>query len=209
MKVHLLSTSPYSANVYLLPDAGVLIDTGISGSDTLAAVSRFMPPEDLEMVVLTHAHYDHSGALVDIVKRSGAGIALHRDDAPLLCDNQGSVAVMFGAVAPDVGVDRLLLDGDVIAGVGLEVIHTPGHTPGSICLYQRESKVLFSGDTVFGGGGVGRVDLFGGDAAALVRSIERLTKLDIEVLYPGHGEPFSDNVAEDLELSLVLAKSLL
>lgn len=203
----MLSTSSYSANVYLLPEERVLVDAGISGSDTLAALSRFMSPEELEWVVLTHAHYDHSGGVVEVVERSGARVAVHREDAPLLCDNQGSVAVMFGAVAPVVEVDRLLVDGDVICG--LEVIHTPGHTPGGICLYHRESKVLFSGDTVFGGGGVGRVDLFGGDATALVHSLERLVGLEVEVVYPGHGEPFSDDVREEMELSLALAKTML
>jgi glyoxylase-like metal-dependent hydrolase (beta-lactamase superfamily II) len=207
MKVHLLSTSPYSANVYLLPEFGVLIDAGISGSDTIAALSHFISPEDLELVVLTHAHYDHSGALVELLKWCDAEVAVHRDDAALLGDNQGSVAVMFGAIAPEVEVDRLLGDGDVVGG--LEVIHTPGHTPGGICLYHPPSRVLFSGDTVFGGGGVGRVDLFGGDAAALVRSIERLARLDVEVLYPGHGEPVTADVAENLALSLALAKSML
>jgi len=64
MLVHLLDTSVYSGNVYLFPDSGVLVDAGISGGATIAAVSRFINVEDLELVVLTHAHFDHSGWLV-------------------------------------------------------------------------------------------------------------------------------------------------
>lgn len=69
----------------------------------------------------------------------------------------------------------------------LRVIHTPGHTPGSICLYEAQSKSLFSGDTVFPYGSVGRTDLPGGSSRDLIRSISRLVKLDVSVLYPGHG----------------------
>lgn len=211
MLVHLLRTSVYSGNVYLLPDFGVLVDAGISGSETIAAISKFMDPEDLELVVLTHAHFDHSGGLVDLVKRCGVRVALHKDDLGLLSDDLGSVALMFGGSAPDVDVDIVLSDGDLLplgAGDVLEVIHTPGHTPGGVCLYHRESGSLFSGDTLFGAGGVGRVDLLGGDAHALVRSIERIVGLNVEVLYPGHGEPSNLNVSWQIKRALAFAKSI-
>jgi len=211
MLVHLLRTSVYSGNVYLLPDSGMLVDAGISGSETIAAVSRFMDVEDLELVVLTHAHFDHSGGLVDLVERCGLRVALHRDDLGLLSDDLGSVASMFGASAPLVDVDIVLSDGDLLpigGGDRLEVIHTPGHTPGGVCLYHRKSGSLFSGDTLFGAGGVGRVDLLGGDAHALLRSIERLAGLNVEVLYPGHGEPSSQDVSLQIERALRFARSM-
>ena len=87
------------------------------------------------------------------------------------------------------------------------MIHTPGHTPGSICLYEAQSKSLFSGDTVFPYGSVGRTDLPGGSSRDLIRSISRLVKLDVSVLYPGHGEVTSNNVNEQIKQSLELAKA--
>ncbi|RZN15226.1 MAG: MBL fold metallo-hydrolase [Methanosarcinales archaeon] len=211
MKVELLHTSSYSANTYLLSDSKVLIDAGIAASGALPEALK-LSLKNLELVVLTHAHYDHTSSLVDIIECSSARVALHRDDAALLCDDRASAAVMFSAAAPEVDVDMLLSDGEVlplVEGGGLEVIHTPGHTPGSICLYHKHSKSLFCGDTVFAGGGVGRVDLYGGSAEALVYSIERLMELDVDVIYPGHGEHFNGNIGRSLELSLSLAKSML
>ena len=211
MKVELLHTSSYSANAYLLSDSNVLIDAGIAASGALPEALK-LSLKNLELVVLTHAHYDHTSSLVDIIECSGSKVALHKDDAALLCDDHASAAVMFGAAAPEVDVDMLLFDGEVLPlaeGGGLEVIHTPGHTPGSICLYHRHSKSLFCGDTVFAGGGVGRVDLYGGSAEALVHSIERLMELDVDVMYPGHGEHFNGNIGRSLKLSLSLAKSML
>ena len=93
----------------------------------------------------------------------------------------------FGARSPGIVPDTILHDGDRIGS--LRVIHTPGHTPGGICLYDPEAKLLFSGDTVFTGGSFGRYDFPGGDRKALGASIERLAALDVEGLYPGHGEP--------------------
>jgi glyoxylase-like metal-dependent hydrolase (beta-lactamase superfamily II) len=95
--------------------------------------------------------------------------------------------MMFGERAPPVPATRLLNDGDRVGG--LLVIHTPGHTPGGICLYDTEARDLISGDTVFTDGGFGRTDLPGGDETALRHSLERLGALDVKGLYPGHGSP--------------------
>ena len=83
---------------------------------------------------------------------------------------------------------QLLTGGETITidDFNLQVIHTPGHSPGGMCLYEPEKKVLFSGDTVFSYGNVGRTDLRGGNSRLLVESIERLMKLDVEYLCPGH-----------------------
>lgn len=98
----------------------------------------------------------------------------------------------MGAGYKGVRVDQRLKDGDVIeiAGVKLEVIHTPGHTEGSICLYEPQSKALFSGDTVFADG-IGRTDLPGGNWNDIGNSLKRLISLNetrgIDKIYPGHG----------------------
>ena len=115
----------------------------------------------------------------------------------------------FGAHAPKFRVDTVLTDGDKIdlGDSTLRVIHTPGHTPGSICLYEAQSKSLFSGDTVFPYGSVGRTDLPGGSSRNLIRSISRLVTLDVSVLYPGHGEVTANNVNEQIKQSLKLTKA--
>lgn len=95
---------------------------------------------------------------------------------------------MLGSSMPKTPVDVKLKDGDKVK-IGdemFEVIHTPGHTPGSICLYGKNSRTLFSGDTVFAYGSFGRYDFPEGNAVHLKNSIERLTKLDVLNLYPGH-----------------------
>jgi glyoxylase-like metal-dependent hydrolase (beta-lactamase superfamily II) len=93
----------------------------------------------------------------------------------------------FGSHSPGIVADTLLMDGDYVDD--LLIIHTPGHTPGSICILDEASGDLISGDTVFTDGGFGRFDFPGGSLDELIRSIERLSVLDIRGLYPGHGEP--------------------
>ena len=114
-------------------------------------------------------------------------ICIHEADAPGLIDDTRSLAMHFGARSPGIVPDTVLSDGDRIGD--LRVIHTPGHTPGGICLYEPEEKLLFSGDTVFTGGSFGRYDFPGGDRTVLAASLERLGALEVEGLYPGHGEP--------------------
>lgn len=143
------------------------------------------------VVVLTHGHFDHIGAAAAILESSAAPLAAHEADAGSVTDPVANGGALFGfdAVAPD--PDRKLKDGDTVS-VGLldlKVIHTPGHTPGSICLLidADERPQLLSGDTLFAGS-VGRTDLPGGDARALRASIARLASLPMETdVHPGHG----------------------
>ncbi|HOI58696.1 MULTISPECIES: MBL fold metallo-hydrolase [unclassified Methanoculleus] len=142
----------------------------------------------IETIVITHAHYDHIAHIREIARLCGDPvICIHEADAPGLIDDTRSLAMHFGARSPGIVPDTVLSDGDRVGD--LRVIHTPGHTPGGICLYDETAKRLFSGDTVFTGGSFGRYDFPGGDLTALKRSIERLSTLAVEELYPGHGEP--------------------
>jgi len=118
---------------------------------------------------------------------TGAEVCIHAADAPGLANDLLSAAMLFGERAPPAPADRLLRDGDQVGA--LRVIHTPGHTPGGICLYDEATHDLLSGDTVFSDGAFGRTDLPGGDEAALRLSLERLAALDVRGLYPGHGSP--------------------
>ena len=197
MQIHRFSQY---ANAYLI-DGTVLIDAGID-----PAVIRGHEPE---LIILTHCHFDHTCAAPAIVEMTGAKIAIHEADASLLGDDRATAAVMFGKRAPEITPDLLLRGGETLEfdGFALQVIHTPGHTRGGICLYEPETRSLFSGDTVFPDGGIGRYDL-GGDISALARSIELLTSLDVAVMYPGHLEVTDADVPAQIRLSLNQARML-
>ncbi|MCC7565344.1 MAG: MBL fold metallo-hydrolase [Methanomicrobiaceae archaeon] len=179
MPVQWIASGAGYANAFV--HGNILIDAGVLPM----AVERYK--DTIEVIVLTHGHYDHTAHVVEIAHMCDADVCIHELDAPSLTDDHRSLAALFGARAPGTLPDRTLADGDRIGT--LEVLHTPGHTPGGICLYDREERILFSGDTVFPGGSFGRYDFPGGDRAALLASIERLALLDVEGLYPGHGEP--------------------
>lgn len=211
MQVRHFNTGLYDANSYLI-NGKVLVDTGMNTKGLVAEIEKHIDIKELELIILTHCHYDHTASAQEIARLSGAKIAIHKDDAPLLKNDSVSAASMFGHRAPSVEPDMLLEDGDRIpAGNGeeLEVIHTPGHTPGGICLYGAESKSLFSGDTVFPNGSIGRTDFQGGSRSQLKVSISRLVELDVRTLYPGHGEVTSDDVNEQIKLSLRMSGSIL
>jgi len=179
MAVRWIPGSGIAANSYL--HRHVLVDAGVSPLQVRPFAG------EIEVIVLTHCHYDHTARVLEIRNMTGAAVCIHTADAAGLANDLLSAAMMFGERAPPVPATRLLSDGDRVDD--LEVIHTPGHTPGGICLYDREAQDLMSGDTVFSDGGFGRTDLPGGDEAALRRSLERLASLEVKGLYPGHGAP--------------------
>jgi hydroxyacylglutathione hydrolase len=179
MPVSWIPGQGYLGNAYVIEH--ILIDAGILPSD--------LEPyrKTIDLIVLTHAHFDHIAHLKEIVHFCNAEVAIHAADAPGLTEDTMSLSLQFGSRAPGIRADRLLEEGDQIGP--LRVLHTPGHTPGSICLYLEEEKALISGDTVFSDGGYGRYDLPGGDREALGISLDRLARLPVEGLYPGHGFP--------------------
>jgi hydroxyacylglutathione hydrolase len=178
-------------NVYVLADdqqrRAALIDPGLEGGREILAFLR-QRGLTLDVILNTHAHLDHSFNNALFVRETGAALAIHEDDAPLL-DNLGVQGAMFGLPAPEnVRADRLLRDGDIVqvGGIGLRVVHTPGHSPGQSCFVMEGAA--FVGDLVFAGS-IGRTDLPGGSHIAMMRSLQdRLLSLpDETALYTGHG----------------------
>ena len=142
--------------------------------------------EDLHLAVATHPHPDHCEGLLALQKL-GVKVTMHREAETFIRNFSTQWEQMTGKKMPEFRMDFHLKEGGLELGTEhLQVLYTPGHAPGSICLYWEEERVLFSGDVVFAQS-VGRVDLPGGDAELLLRSIEKLMPLDVELLCPGHG----------------------
>lgn len=167
------------ANSYIIGD--VLIDAGVLPM----AIQPYK--NAISTIVLTHCHFDHTAHLKEIAHMCRAKVAIHKNDAAGLLDDARSLSMHFGSRSPAVIPEITLKEGDSIGN--LHVMHTPGHTPGSICLFSEPEQALISGDTVFTDGGFGRYDFIGGSRMELARSIDRLSLLDVEGLYPGHGVP--------------------
>jgi glyoxylase-like metal-dependent hydrolase (beta-lactamase superfamily II) len=189
MIVEKIEVGPLATNCYIVGSGpgreGMIIDPGGEAQLILNKISDLKL--EVKLIVLTHGHMDHVGALREVKEASGADIVAHADDVKTLGD--GSLSVLLGispsALPPP---DRLLEDGDKIdiGNLNFIVRHTPGHSPDSICLLGE--GVVFSGDTLFNYG-IGRADLPGGNPSQLMDSIR--TKLmvlaDNMVVYPGHG----------------------
>lgn len=180
---------PLGTNVHILADSrtreAIAIDTAIPSlawiADELAAREW-----QLRMVVSTHGHWDHIGDNAAVAAHTGASIAVHPLDAPMLLAPAPRFAPF--PIPPSVPALDLAEGGEIRFGdVRLQVLHTPGHTPGSVCLVSDDDGLLFAGDTLFAGGW-GRVDLPGGDPGEMAQSLARLTDLEDRLrVFPGHG----------------------
>jgi glyoxylase-like metal-dependent hydrolase (beta-lactamase superfamily II) len=189
--IYVWSGTGFDSNVYLI-DGEVIVDCGTG--DFFAEIKNEIVALGIDVanirtIVNTHHHFDHTGGDKKFRDWLNANIAIHSADRARL-EHGETLAELFEREAKIITTDISLEDKDVIRTkhFSLEVVHTPGHTPGSICLYERKRRFLISGDTLFEDG-VGRTDLPGGSAEEMKHSLGRLAKLDIEYLFPGHGGP--------------------
>ncbi len=182
---------PLGCNCYIVGDPAtnqaIVIDPG--GDAEVLAESVATRGLTVTAIVATHAHFDHLLAAESLRQLTGAPFYMHDADKPLLDWYEESGRMFLGLeIGPPPAIDTPALEGDLIVagGTALEVIHTPGHSLGSITLASDD--VLFSGDTLFAGS-VGRTDLPGGDTRTLVGVVkEKLFSFEDEVpVYPGHG----------------------
>lgn len=189
--IHHLSVGPLQVNCFLVScpktKETMVIDPGEEGPRILGLAER----EGLKIsqVVNTHGHFDHVGANQKVIEATGAKLALHEADLPLLQHARRHAEVYGLTVNPSPEPDKLLKEGDTlkIGEYSFSVFHLPGHSPGGICLLCEGH--LFVGDVLFAGS-IGRTDLPGGDFDALVEGVrEKLFSLpDETVVHPGHGQ---------------------
>jgi glyoxylase-like metal-dependent hydrolase (beta-lactamase superfamily II) len=208
----------FGSNIYIITENGLtLVDGGFPmdlpvihlGLRALGAA-----PRDIDLVIATHYHGDHTGTMAGMRRRYGTHIAIHWEDGAYACGQRPQetteVALVkllfYTAFWPlfryrHFEPDRFLEQGDVIDLLGgLEVLHTPGHSPGSICLYGGRCGILFSGDLVRNEKGVleGPPPHFTPDEAAACASLQRLAALRFDTLLPGHGEVIPEGAGDRL-----------
>ena len=194
MIIRTLLVGLVQTNCYLIGDEatgdGAVIDPGGDPDLILEAIHR--EGLSIRYILNTHAHFDHMAANSPLVAACSAPLALHSADRELL--NSGGGATWFGLLSPPSTprIEVELSDGQelTIGELRIDVLHTPGHSPGHVAFSLPEEEVLFSGDALFQEG-IGRTDLPGGDYATLMTSIRHKLMMlpDETVVYPGHGPP--------------------
>ena len=180
LKIHTLPLGAYQTNCYIIHEACTnrccIIDPGYFSDDILEHLNR--EGLEAEAILLTHGHFDHVGAVREIAAETGCKVYLHSAD--LSMPPMMTAGKLYYTDTFDEG-DTLSL-----AGLSISVLHTPGHTPGSVCLLVEDA--IFSGDTLFAGS-CGRTDLPGGDWDTICHSLQRLKALEPNYrVFPGHGE---------------------
>jgi len=186
----LFVAGPIDTNAYVIwddaTDDAAIIDPG---GDAKALIRSLTELKAQPMLIInTHGHWDHIGANKPLLKHYGLDIAIHAEDAPSLSDSQRNISHLFACDGDGGKAKRLLHEGDIIelGALKIEVLHTPGHTQGGICL--KLDKLLFTGDTLFKLS-IGRTDLPDGDYESICQSLKRITMLPDDILVlPGHGQ---------------------
>ena len=179
LKTYALALGAYQTNCYIIHDEAstscCVIDPGYDADLVLSKLDSL--GLTLEAILLTHGHFDHVGAVKELAAETGCAVYLHPED--LTMPPMMTAGPLYYTNTYAEGI-RLTL-----AGLDITVLHTPGHTPGSVCLLVENT--IFSGDTLFQGS-CGRTDLPGGDWATITKSLRRLAALEGNFwVYPGHG----------------------
>ena len=177
-------------NTYVIrDDPGIIIDPGLT--QFLPSLVKDMAkdgidPESIDIITNTHLHIDHCWANEAFKKLSGAEIVFHPLHKQFYDVNMAVASQLIGVQDVDIKEDSLLDNNKLNTGdMEFELIHSPGHSPDSICFYCKQERILICGDVIFNKN-TGRVDLPGGSADELKQSIDKLSQLEIEYLLPGH-----------------------
>lgn len=199
----------YDSNIYVIDGKKpTIVDsgTGIHHNRVVNEIKKFIDPKKIVQIFLTHEHFDHTGGIKNIKREANENIKTisHIKAAEKIESGKSNFARMLGVEMKSTPVD-IKINNEQKMTIGDEewtVLYTPGHSPGSISLYENKSKSLISGDTIFSYGSFGRYDLPGGNPLLLKKSIERLSKLDIKNLYPGHESIVEGNAEDHIKKTL-------
>jgi hydroxyacylglutathione hydrolase len=191
LDVEMLTVGAIAENCFLVRAEGqdriLIVDPGEEAERILAAAGKL--GTGVEAILLTHCHFDHIGAVAPVAKATGAPVYCPQLEVPVLADIMSFVPWPEFGPFESYDADETLSGGETLelAGMTLDVIHTPGHSPGHLTYSVRGEDAIFSGDVLFQGS-VGRVDLPGGDGPTLIESIRGLldSHPDETVVYPGH-----------------------
>ena len=183
------TTKGITTNVYIVvsKNEAIVIDPGGEPDKIIDKLNELNT--NLKYIVLTHCHSDHIAAVTDLQKVKGGEVLISEEDGKAVNNPIRNLAPFMGSKLEKIKVDRFLSEGDKIklGNDEFEIIETPGHTKGGICIYSEKQKVLFSGDTIFKGT-YGRTDLPSSSYQDMKNSIKKLMKLPDDInIYPGHG----------------------
>ncbi len=191
MNIKVLKVGPLQTNCYVVYDdeACVVFDPGYSGAE----IAKHLDGHKLDMIIITHGHMDHIGGLPDLIEATGAPVLSYVGEVNRVLNPD--IAMMmdsaYDGYQPVSKVDKQVGDQEdfEIGNFHFKALHTPGHTEGSMCIYEKDAGLLFSGDTLFCGS-CGRSDFKGGNSEDLKNSLKKLIELpdDVHVL-PGHNDP--------------------
>lgn len=183
------TTKEIITNVYIIvsENEAMVIDPGGEADKIISKLDELNA--NLKYILLTHCHSDHIGAVVELQKAKGGEVLISEEDGKAINNPIRNLAPFMGYKVEKIKVDRFLSEGDTIdlGDEEFEIIETPGHTKGGICIYSAKQKILFSGDTIFKGTH-GRTDLPSASYLDMQNSINKLMKLPGDTkVYPGHG----------------------
>jgi hydroxyacylglutathione hydrolase len=184
-----------SSNIYVVGrERATIIDTGVGNRQNPVwpqLEQLGIKPKDVERIIITHAHHDHTMGAFLILEKTKLKVYIHEVDASYIASSLGDSLIK-------------VKEGDIIDTElwSVEVIWTPGHTAGGMCLYARDQRILFSGDTAFPEGYFGRFDGESGNLDELINSLRKLVKLKVDVMLPGHGAPVLNGAEDNLKIAL-------
>jgi glyoxylase-like metal-dependent hydrolase (beta-lactamase superfamily II) len=185
MRIRTYTGGIYDTNSYFIEAHGVLIDAPQGAAAWLEAEGK-----KVALLLLTHGHIDHVWDAAQVQREHGCQVGYHRDGVPMLTQPDFFKQFGFGWDIAPVRADMLLdeTSSHNLGGIDFQILHVPGHCPGSLCFFEKKERLLFGGDVLFAGA-IGRFDLPGGDGELLISGIKnKLLPLgdDVKVL-PGHG----------------------